>query len=577
MENKDKSDLQKAITLCKGSFVAAGFFSLFINFLMLVPAIYMLQLYDRVLTSGSEPTLVMLTLIMVLLFLTMGGLEWTRGMILIRTSTRLETLLNVRLFGVAFKEALYGTGNGNQALEDLTGLRQFLTGNGLFAFFDAPWMPIYLAVMFMFHEWFGWMAVGTAIILVFLAFINEKLTAETITAANEISSRGRGIVGKNLRNAEVVESMGMLAGIRDGWLTGVNKVLFLQAKASVRGTTIQSLTKTIRLMSQSLVLGVGDYLVLLGEISPGLMIAGSILLGRALAPIDMMIATWKGFVAARGQYGRLNTLLLKIPEELPKMSLPSPDGELIVDKVFVSAPMSNIPIVKGVSLSLAPGESLGIIGPSAAGKSTLARALLGIWPALQGKVRLDGVDIFNWNREELGPFIGYLPQDIELFEGTISANISRFGEADSDKIVAAAKLANVHEMILALTNGYDTVIGANGGVLSGGQRQRLGLARAVYGDPKLVLLDEPNSNLDEQGELALANALNTLKQKKTTVIVISHRSGILSVLDKLLLMRDGQMIDYGPREEVMGKALKKIESQQGKTAVPNAVTVPPII
>tara|TARA_B100000787_G_scaffold124976_1_gene94284 strand:+ start:970 stop:2703 length:1734 start_codon:yes stop_codon:yes gene_type:complete len=577
VENKDKSDLQKAITLCKGSFVAAGFFSLFINFLMLVPAIYMLQLYDRVLTSGSEPTLVMLTLIMVLLFLTMGGLEWTRGMILIRTSTRLETLLNVRLFGVAFKEALYGTGNGNQALEDLTGLRQFLTGNGLFAFFDAPWMPIYLAVMFMFHEWFGWMAVGTAIILVFLAFINEKLTAETITAANEISSRGRGIVGKNLRNAEVVESMGMLAGIRDGWLTGVNKVLFLQAKASVRGTTIQSLTKTIRLMSQSLVLGVGAYLVLLGEISPGLMIAGSILLGRALAPIDMMIATWKGFVAARGQYGRLNTLLLKIPEELPKMSLPSPDGELIVDKVFVSAPMSNIPIVKGVSLSLAPGESLGIIGPSAAGKSTLARALLGIWPALQGKVRLDGVDIFNWNREELGPFIGYLPQDIELFEGTISANISRFGEADSDKIVAAAKLANVHEMILALTNGYDTVIGANGGVLSGGQRQRLGLARAVYGDPKLVLLDEPNSNLDEQGELALANALNTLKQKKTTVIVISHRSGILSVLDKLLLMRDGQMIDYGPREEVMGKALKKIESQQGKTAVPNAVTVPPII
>ena len=577
MENKDKSDLQKAITLCKGSFVAAGFFSLFINFLMLVPAIYMLQLYDRVLTSGSEPTLVMLTLIMVLLFLTMGGLEWTRGMILIRTSTRLETLLNVRLFGVAFKEALYGTGNGSQALEDLTGLRQFLTGNGLFAFFDAPWMPIYLAVMFMFHEWFGWMAVGTAIILVFLAFINEKLTAETITAANEISSRGRGIVGKNLRNAEVVESMGMLAGIRDGWLTGVNKVLFLQAKASVRGTTIQSLTKTIRLMSQSLVLGVGDYLVLLGEISPGLMIAGSILLGRALAPIDMMIATWKGFVAARGQYGRLNTLLLKIPEELPKMSLPSPDGELIVDKVFVSAPMSSIPIVKGVSLSLAPGESLGIIGPSAAGKSTLARALLGIWPALQGKVRLDGVDIFNWNREELGPFIGYLPQDIELFEGTISANISRFGEADSDKIVAAAKLANVHEMILALTNGYDTVIGANGGVLSGGQRQRLGLARAVYGDPKLVLLDEPNSNLDEQGELALANALNTLKQKKTTVIVISHRSGILSVLDKLLLMRDGQMIDYGPREEVMGKALKKIESQQGKTAVPNAVTVPPII
>ena len=579
MKNQVKSDLQKAIALCKGSFATAGFFSLFINFLMLVPALYMLQLYDRVLSSGSEPTLVMLTLIMVLLFLTMGGLEWTRGMILIRTSTRLETLLNVRLFGVAFKEALYGTGRGNSAqpLDDLTGLRQFLTGNGLFAFFDSPWMPIYIAVMFMFHEWFGWMAIGTAIILVLLAFINEKLTNETLTSANELANIGRGLVTRNLRNAEVVESMGMLAGIRESWMTGIKKVLFLQAKASVRAAAIQSLTKTIRLMSQSLVLGVGAYLVLLGEISPGLMIAGSILLGRALAPIDMMIGTWKGFVAARGQYARLEALLLKIPEELPKMSLPAPDGELVLNKVMVSAPMSNVPIVRGVSFSLAPGESLGIIGPSAAGKSTLARAILGIWPALQGKVRLDGVDIFSWNREELGPFIGYLPQDIELFEGTISANVARFGEVDPEKVVAAAKLADVHEMILGLDDGYDTVIGSNGGVLSGGQRQRIGLARAVYDDPKLVLLDEPNSNLDDQGELALAKALSALKHKETTVIVITHRAGVLSALDKLLLLRDGQMIDYGLREEVMEKATKKLAVPKSKAIVPNSVTVPPII
>ena len=579
MKNEVKSDLQQAVNLCKGSFATAGFFSLFINFLMLVPALYMLQLYDRVLTSGSSSTLVMLTLIMVLLFMTMGGLEWARGMILVRTSARLEMLLNVRLFGVTFKQALYGGGKAasSQPLDDLTGLRQFLTGNGLFAFFDAPWLPIYIAVMFMFHEWFGWMAVGTAIILMLLAFINEKLTAETITRANEFSMYGRGLVNKNLRNAEVVESMGMLAGIREGWLTGVNKVLVLQAKASVRASSIQALTKTIRVMSQSLILGVGAYLVLLGEISPGLMIAGSILLGRALAPIDMIIGSWKGFVSARGQYARLNELLLNMPAELPKMSLPAPDGELIVDNIIVSAPSSRKPIVKGISLSLAPGESLGIIGPSASGKSTLARALLGIWPALQGKVRLDGVDIFSWNREELGPSIGYLPQDIELFEGTISANISRFGEANSDKIVAAAKLADVHEMILGLPDGYDTIIGANGGVLSGGQRQRIGLARAVYDEPKLVLLDEPNSNLDDLGELALSRAIDALKQKKTTVIVITHRSGVLAQLDKLLIMRDGQMIAFGPREEVMEATIKKVEAQKAKTAGLTPITVPPII
>tara|TARA_B100000795_G_scaffold186284_1_gene141556 strand:- start:5283 stop:7016 length:1734 start_codon:yes stop_codon:yes gene_type:complete len=577
VEKEVKSDLQKAISLCQTSFATAGFFSLFINFLMLVPAIYMLQLYDRVLTSSSESTLVMLTLIMVLLFLTMGALEWVRTMILIRTSTRLESLLNVRLFGVTFKSALAGNGMGSQPLEDLTGLRQFLTGNGLFAFFDAPWLPIYLAVMFMFHEWFGWMAVGTALILIVLAYTNEKLTADTLKTANNSAMAGRGLVNKNLRNAEVVESMGMLGAIREIWLEGVNKVLFLQAKASVRAGTIQALSKTIRLMSQSLILGLGAYLVLLQEITPGLMIAGSILLGRALAPIDMMIGTWKGFISARGQYERLNALLLRVPGELPKMALPSPDGEIIVDNLLVTAPGGREPIVKGVSFSLAPGESMGIIGPSAAGKSTLARALLGIWPALQGKVRLDGVDIFSWNREELGPFIGYLPQDIELFEGTISQNISRFGEIDPAKVVAAAKLSDVHEMILALPDGYDTAIGASAGVLSGGQRQRIGLARAVYDEPKMVLLDEPNSNLDEQGELALSGALEALRKKNTTVIIITHRSGVLGVVDKLLLMNNGHMVDYGPRDEVLKRASQKIAKEKAKTVGTGSVTVTPNI
>ena len=568
MENEIKSDLQKALGLCRKSFATAGFFSLFINFLMLVPAIYMLQLYDRVLTSGSQSTLLMLTLIMLLLLITMGTLEWVRGQILIRVGVRLELLLNKRLFGLTFKQALFTNGRtGSQPLDDLTELRTFLTTNGLFAFFDAPWLPIYIAVMFMFHEWFGWMAVGTAIILGILAVVTEKLTNKDIANATSLAGAGKGLVNKNLRNAEVVESMGMLEGIQEGWQKGTNKVLQLQAKASSNYGMVSSISKTIRVVAQSLVLGMGAYLAVMQEISPGLMIAGSILLGRALAPIDLMIGSWKGFVSARGVYSRLNKLLLEIPKEEEKMSLPAPDGQITVDNIVVSAPGQRKPILMGVNFSLEAGESLGIIGPSGSGKSVLARALLGIWPAISGKVRLDGVDIFSWDRRELGPHIGYLPQDIELFQGTVAENISRFSVLSSEKVVAAAKLADVHEMILKLPQGYDTVIDAVGGVLSGGERQRVGLARAVYGDPKLVLLDEPNSNLDELGEMALQNAIDALKEKKTTVIVITHRRGILSELDKILLMRDGRMISFAPRDE----ALKQSQQQVSR---PKTVGIP---
>ena len=568
MENEIKSDLQKALGLCRKSFATAGFFSLFINFLMLVPAIYMLQLYDRVLTSGSQSTLLMLTLIMLLLLITMGTLEWVRGQILIRVGVRLELLLNKRLFGLTFKQALFTNGRtGSQPLDDLTELRTFLTTNGLFAFFDAPWLPIYIAVMFMFHEWFGWMAVGTAIILGILAVVTEKLTNKDIANATSLAGAGKGLVNKNLRNAEVVESMGMLEGIQEGWQKGTNKVLQLQARASSNYSMVSSISKTIRVVAQSLVLGMGAYLAVMQEISPGLMIAGSILLGRALAPIDLMIGSWKGFVSARGVYSRLNKLLLEIPKEEEKMSLPAPDGQITVDNIVVSAPGQRKPILMGVNFSLEAGESLGIIGPSGSGKSVLARALLGIWPAINGKVRLDGVDIFSWDRRELGPHIGYLPQDIELFQGTVAENISRFSVLSSEKVVAAAKLADVHEMILKLPQGYDTVIDAVGGVLSGGERQRVGLARAVYGDPKLVLLDEPNSNLDELGEMALQNALDALKEKKTTVIVITHRRGILSELDKILLMRDGRMLSFAPRDE----ALKQSQQQVSR---PKTVGIP---
>ena len=555
---------------------------MFINFLMLIPAIYMLQVYDRVVPSGSESTLVMLTLIMLFLFLTLGGLEWVRSQILVRVSTRLETLLNERLFNVAYKQSLYtgGQQGSSQPLDDLTSLRQFLTGNGLFAFFDAPWIPIYIAVMFLFHPWYGWVAIFTAILLSILAFINEKATSKLLSEANSLAISSRGLVNKNLRNAEVIESMGMLSDIRQRWRTGAYQVLDLQARASARAGLLTSLSKTLRLTMQSLILGLGAYLAINQEITPGLMIAGSILLGRALAPIDQMIATWKGFINARSQYKRLNELLLKIPVDTEKMSLPPPQGSILVDGVIITPPGAKIPVIKGISFAIKAGETVGIIGPSGAGKSTLARALLGVWPTLRGNIRLDGADVFTWDREEIGPYIGYLPQDIELFEGTISENIARFGQVDPDKVVAASKAADVHHLILRLAEGYDTVIGASGGTLSGGERQRIGLARAMYGDPRLIILDEPNSNLDDQGEAALAKAIQNLKAQGVTVIIITHRTNIIGTLDKLLVLKDGLLVVYGPTNQVLEhlqqasqKAAPALKSTDSGASAPTAPAV----
>lgn len=560
----NKTDLQKALNLCRSSFLIVGFFSLFINTLMLTPSIYMLQVYDRVVTSGSHSTLVMITLIMLLLFITLGSLEWVRSQILVRVSTRLDTLLNTRLFNASFKQSLYtgGVQASAQPLSDMTGLRQFMTGNGLFAFFDAPWLPIYLAVMFVFHPWYGWVGVASAIILVILAVFNEKATQKPLAEANKVSIANTGFVSKNLRNAEVIESMGMLSNIRNIWAEKNKEVLYLQAEASQKAGLITALSKITRLTVQSLILGLGAYLAIEQEITPGLMIAGSILLGRALAPIDLMIGTWKQFIGARGQYNRLNEMLSRIPDDQDRMKLPDPEGTITVEAAIITPPGSKLPVVKNVSFVVAKGDIVGLIGPSAAGKSTLARGILGIWPCVGGKIRLDGADVFTWNREDLGPFVGYLPQDIELFEGTISQNIARFGDVDAEQVVAAAKMAGVHEMILHLPDGYDTVIGANGGALSGGQRQRVGLARALYGNPRLVVLDEPNSNLDDQGDAALAGALKQLKQRGATVLIISHRTSVIASVDKLLVMRDGAITLYGPKDEVLQKMHQMATAQQ---------------
>lgn len=573
--DKQKSSLKEALTLCKASFVSAASFSMIINLLMLVPVIYMLQLYDRVVPTGNESTLLMLTLIMVALFVTLGVLEWVRSQILVRVSSRLETLLNTRVFNIAYRQTLYSGGQSlsSQPLDDLTALRQFLTGNGLFAFFDAPWLPFYIAVMFLFHPWYGWAAVFTAIVLMILAVINEKVTNASLSEANSKAVAGRALVNKSLRNAEVIESMGMIGRIRERWISGAYEVLGLQAVASSKAGLIAALSKIIRLTSQSLILGLGAYLAIHKEITPGLMIAGSILLGRALAPIDLMIATWKGFVSARNQYQRLNELLDKMPEDKEKMELPAPEGQLTVENAVIIPPGAKSPVVKGLNFVVPKGSSLAIIGPSGAGKSTLARALLGIWPTSSGKVRLDGADIFDWDRETLGPYIGYLPQDIELFEGSISDNIARFMEVNAEAVVQAAKMADVHELILRLPEGYDTIIGPAGGTLSGGQRQRIGLARALYGNPSLIVLDEPNSNLDEQGELALANAIKRLKERNVTVIIITHRQNILSLVDNLLILKEGVAAAFGPSHDILAQLQQAaLAKQQAKKPVP--VTVP---
>ncbi|WP_422777776.1 type I secretion system permease/ATPase [Pseudomonas mediterranea] len=555
MSPHSKTELESALALCKGSFLSVGFFSFFVNLLMLVPSFYMLQVYDRAVGSASLSTLLMLTLIMLLLMTTMGGLEWVRSRIMVRVSTRLDSLLGQRLFDASFKQALNtcGMNASAQPLSDLSALRQFLTGNGLFAFFDAPWIPIYLGVMFMFHPWYGWMGVLSALLLGALAFVNEKLTRAPLQAANREQMTATTFINKSLRNAEVVESMGMLASLREHWIRRVHGVLILQSLASDRGATIAAVSRTFRQIVQSLVLGLGAYLTITHQISPGLMIAGSILLGRALAPIDQLIGVWKGFLGARSQYARLHELLVKVAAEPERMSLPAPKGAIRVEGLSVGAPDARKPIIRGLGFQVAAGEVVGIIGPSGAGKSTLARALLGIWPTQAGTVRLDDADISQWRRDELGQYIGYLPQDIELFEGTISQNISRFGPANAPAVVAAARMAGVHELVLQLPEGYDTVIGANGGGLSGGQRQRVGLARALYGEPRLVVLDEPNSNLDDAGEKMLAEALQKLRQSRATVFVITHRSGVLAQVDKLLVLNQGALSLFGPRDKVLAR------------------------
>lgn len=547
------SDLGKALSLCRDSFMFAGFFSLFVNLLLLVPSIYMMAVYDKVLASSSESTLLMLTLITVFLFLVMGGLEWVRSQILIATSTRLDQILGGRVFDAVFARTL-ATGGRNasaQPLSDLLQVRQFLTGPGLFAFFDAPWMPIYIALMALFHPTYGAVAVVSALVLTGLAIWNEFATRGDLEQANRESAEASQFTQRNLRNVEAIEAMGMHAQLRARWQQRQVRILELQGRASAKAGLINMLSKTYRLTIQSLVLGLGAYLAIHKEITPGLMIAGSILLGRALAPLDLMINSWRGFLNAREAYRRLGELLTAVPVREPPMPLPAPAGRISLEHLVVFPPGAAEPVIKGVSFSLEPGTQLAIIGPSASGKSTLARAILGLYRPARSSVRLDGAEIHQWDRQLLGRYIGYLPQDVELLDGTVSENIARFGEIDPEQVVAAARAAGIHEMILRLPDGYETRLLGGGATLSAGQQQRVGIARALYGQPQIIVLDEPNSNLDTAGDLALLETLRTLKREGRTVIIVTHRSNVLSQVDQILVLAEGEVAMHGPRDEIL--------------------------
>lgn len=548
----ERSELTSVLWLFRREFLIVGIFSMVANLLMLSPTLYMLQVYDRVLSSMSELTLLALSLITLFFFVVMAFSEWMRSRVLILAGLRLDENLSTRVFNASFDAQLNQTGGSPpQVFSDLIQVRQFLTGNGVFAFFDTPWVPIYIAVLFFLHPWLGFMAIGFAIVQGALAWWGHRRAVEPAEAAGKASGEVNGYMQSKLRNAEVVESMGMVGNLQGHWQKRHDAYMEKNNSSLALSHRITAISKFIRYTQQSLALAMGALLVIDGQLSPGAMIASNVLTTRALAPIDAMAGLWRSFIAAQKAFLRLEKLLAQYPPRDAALRRVAPRGDLSLQDVFATAAGRESPILKGISLKAAPGEVTVILGPSGSGKSTLARVMVGIWPDVTGEVLIDGLPIQSWDRVELGPHIGYLPQDIELFEGTIAENIARFAQLDSNKVIAAAQSTGLHEAILRLPKGYDTPIGEAGSMLSGGQRQRIGLARAVYGNPVLIVLDEPNSNLDDAGEAALVNTVQQLKANGKTVLLITHRPGALALADKLVVLSDGKVQAAGPRDQVL--------------------------
>jgi len=572
-----RSDLTTTLWSFRREFLMVGVFSMVANLLMLTPTLYMLQVYDRVVTSQSELTLLAMSLLALFLFGVMAFAEWMRSRLLVSTGVRLDERLGTQVFNASFEAQLNQSGKGAQrAFGDLIQIRQFLTGNGVFAFFDAPWTPIYMVVLYFLHPWLGLMSVVFALIQAALAWFGHRRTVAPSEAASKASAEANGFLQSKLRNAELLHSMGMIASLKARWAERHQDYLERSAAAQHLTHNIAAWSKFVRYSQQSLSLGAGALLVIDGQLSPGGMIAANVLMTRALAPIDMLVGSWRQFIGMRAAFARLEQLLMDFPLRDPAFSGVQPSGAISLEDVCATATGREAPILRNVSLNVPAGTVTAILGPSGSGKSTLARVLVGIWPELTGRVQLDGIPIQNWNRMELGPHVGYLPQDIELFEGSIAQNIARFGSVDSSMVIEATQNAGLHDMILRFPQGYDTPIGEAGNLLSGGQRQRIGLARAMYGNPKLIVLDEPNANLDDAGESALYNAVQGLKVQGKTVFLITHRPGAVAVADRVLILLDGQMQMEGPRDTVLAsiKAAQQQAAARPPARDPGATSVP---
>ena len=547
--------MQVALSNLRSGFIGVGIFSFFLNLLMLATPLYMLSVYQRVLTSGHQGTLLYLTRVTVFALLILGGLYTWRGWLLSRIRGWLSAKLRDRVLAASLGSTLSGSPAGAQPLRDLGQLQSFIGGQGVATLFDSPWVPVFVFVIWLMHPWLGVLALCSAIVLFVLAWLNELITRKPQRAANQQQSKAYQFAESSLRNAEIVQALGMMPSLQSHWQSINAEALQNQDSASTRGAIIVGVSRFTRLSVQVGILGLGATLVLAGELSPGHMIAGAILLGRALAPVEQAMTAWRGFISSRGGYGRLQTLLRTFPEDRESIELPDPVGNITVSNLGFKPAQVAKPILQNVSFALPAGEMLALIGPSASGKSTLCRLLMGVWPPTVGNVRLDSAEVHSWDRVVFGRHVGYLPQGVELFAGTVRQNIARMKDGPDQAVIDAAIQADVHEMILHLPDGYDTRIGAGGAGLSAGQRQRIGLARALYGDPIFVVLDEPNANLDRLGEAALIRALHALKARKVTVIIVVHHAALLEVVDKILILKDGQVDSFGPRNEIIA-ALK---------------------
>lgn len=555
-----RSKIRTALEECRWGFIGLAAFSGMSNLLMLTGSFYMLQVYDRVLPSRSIPTLIGLSILALVLFMCQGGIDILRGRISARIGRYLDTELGARVYDAMVRLPLKtrGDGDGMQPLRDLDSMRGFLSGPGPAALCDLPWMPLYIALCFFFHFWIGVAASVGALVLITLAILTEVKTRTPTRDVAGFAKNRLALAVAGRRNAESLRAMGMSRRTGAIWSEANNGYLSANERASDAAGTIGGASRIFRMILQSAVLAVGAILVIKGETTAGIIIASSILSSRALSPVELAIANWKGFVAARQAGKRIHQLLTLLPEEKEPMPLPAPRSSISVENVFIVAPGGQRPLVQDASFALSRGQGLGIIGPSGSGKSTLARALVGVWPAARGRVRIDDAAFEQWSNETLGDFIGYLPQDVELFDGTVAMNIARFDkDATPDGIVAAAQAAGVHKLILSLPEGYETVIGEGGATLSAGQRQRIALARALYGDPFLVVLDEPNSNLDAEGEDALTQAILNVRARGGILIVIAHRPSALAGVDQVLVMGEGRIQAFGNKDEVLGKVLRQ--------------------